>query len=107
LHEMVQMRSSWDQAANDREEVLSSWLSTLVATSASERLQEGKQSSPPPDFSQAWEQLSENDRAGIIRVNASYRGRTELVHILARLAERLQQKLVHLEQQVMEEHHSK
>jgi hypothetical protein len=106
LHEMVQMRSSWDKAPNDSEEVLPSWLDTLVATSAIDRLQEGKKLSPPPDFSQGWEQLSENDRAGIIRVNASYRGRTELVHILARLAERLQQKLCHLEQQAKEEHHS-
>lgn len=106
LHEMVRMRSSWDQGPNDGEEELPSWLGTLVATSAIERLQEGKQLCPPPDFSQAWEQLSENDRAGIIRVNASYRGKTESIHILARLAERLQQRLFRLEQQVKEEHHS-
>jgi hypothetical protein len=100
LHEMVQTRSSWDQALNDREAGPPSWLDTLVATSAIDRLQEGKQLAPPPDFSEAWKQLSDSDRAGIIRVNSSYRGRTELVHILARLVECLQQKLFTLEHSV-------
>ncbi|HTU91145.1 MAG TPA: hypothetical protein VMF69_13790 [Gemmataceae bacterium] len=97
LHEMVQMRSSWDQGLNDREGAWPSWLDTLVATNAIDRLQEGKQLAPPADFSEAWEQLSENDRAGILRVNSSYTGKTELVQILARLVERLQQRIIALE----------
>jgi hypothetical protein len=105
LHEMVQMRSAWDPGPKDGEAEPPSWLDTLVATSAIDRLQEGKQLAPPPDFSEAWKQLSENDRAGIIRVNSSYRGRTEMVHILARLVECLQQKLFTLERSVKGEHH--
>ncbi len=104
LHEMVQMRSSWDQELN-QEGVLPCWIDTLVATSATDRLREGKRLGPPPDFSEGWEKLSESDRAGIIRVNSSYKGRTELVHILARLVERLQQQIVTLERAQREPPH--
>ncbi len=96
LHEMVQFRNKWDQEDNN-EGNLSSWLDSLVATDPVERLEEFKRQEPPTTWSESWSSLNEKERNSIALTNSGYKGRTEMVHILARLVERLQQKIVALE----------
>ncbi len=97
LHEMVQSRTLWDRVPNRTEGDLSSWLDSLTATSALDRLQEAKQMGTPADLSESWGRLNENERSGIVLANSSFKGRTEMIQILARLVERLQQRIVALE----------
>lgn len=97
LHEMVQSRTIWDRQSNGAEDEPSSWLDSLEATSALDRLREAERMGTPPDFSESRGGPKENERSGIVLANANYKGRTEMVHILARLVERLQQRIVALE----------
>ena len=102
LHEMVQSRSTWDREADKSEDAVASWLDSLVATNALDRLQEAKRGGVPPDLSESWNRLSDRERNAILLANSGYKGRTEMVHILARLVERLQQQLVTLERNRLE-----
>jgi hypothetical protein len=97
LHEMVESRRIWDQEPEESGAHSSSWLDSLVATSALDRLQEAKQGGVPPDWSESWGRLSDHERNAIVLANSGYKGRAEMVRILARLVERLQQRIVALE----------
>jgi hypothetical protein len=93
LHEMVQNRSSWQDASP---ELSHFWLDSLVAKGTPERIQELK-ATDSPHLVEAWDQLPQEDRATIIRMAANLQTRVEMCHILARLAEQLQQRVVALE----------
>jgi hypothetical protein len=106
LHEMVQARSAWDRDETAPEGALPSWLDALTATSPLDRLHEARQRGPSPDLAESWSSLSESERRAIQLANSGYQGRTEMVRILARLAERLQQRIVALEQEQGSNDHS-
>jgi hypothetical protein len=97
LHEMVQARSMWDREPKKSGNGLPSWLDSLAATSALDRMQQAKQAGVPPDLSELWDRLSDRERSAIALANSGYQGRTEMVHILARVVECLQQRIVALE----------
>jgi hypothetical protein len=94
LHEIVQKRPEWDQELNDSQAL--SWLGALAAKDTAERIQE-LESNESPELVDSWNRVSDKDRATIIRITANLNSRIEMCHILARLAERLQQQVLALE----------
>lgn len=98
LHEMIQLRKVWDQDLNGSQGSETPWLDRLAATATEKRLQD-TQRNGFPELAACWEKLNEKDRFVISRMVAGFNGRTEMVRILARLAERLQQRVVELGQQ--------
>jgi hypothetical protein len=97
LHQMAQSRTLWDQELNKQEGTSPSWLDSLAATSDLDRLEEAKQWGAPADLAESWDRLSDQERRAIALANSGYKGRTEMVHILARLVEGLQRRIVALE----------
>jgi len=96
LHEIIQQRAAWDQPAQLADAVSTSWLDTLSAKAASSRIQEAG-TAGFSELSESWDHLNQREQSAIIRTIAGFNGRTEMVHILARLVEQLQQQIVHLE----------
>lgn len=94
LHQIVVNRPRWDQEVGP---VPDSWLDSLVAT---DDLQAMQQIDPMahPELAQAWPQLDSEGKKYLQRVLGQATTLHEQVAILARLAERLQQRLVALEQ---------
>ena len=97
LHQMVQARTTWDHERNESEGASPCWLGSLTATSDLDRLEEAEQLGPSPDLAESWDKLNDKVRRGIVLASSGYKGRTEMVHILARLVERLQQRILSLE----------
>jgi hypothetical protein len=91
LHWMIEARTTWDQSSSEQ-----SWLDALTATSIDERLRKAKEQ-PYSELSRNWDKLDDKERFVIQRLIAGLNGRSEQVRILARLAERLQQRVNELE----------
>jgi hypothetical protein len=91
LHWMIEFRSTWDQGSSEP-----SWLDSLTATSIDDRLRSAKQH-VPVGLEKSWDKLDEKERFVIQRLVSTSNGHYEQVRILARLAERLQQRINELE----------
>jgi hypothetical protein len=91
LYEMLQAKGTWNQDATEP-----SWFDPLKATTHDEQLRAVSQQ-PYFELARVWDKLDDRERAAIQRVLANFIGLSERVSILARLAERLQQRVNELE----------
>jgi hypothetical protein len=96
VHEIIQRRSEWDSGGGVGTSGSGSWLDTLSATDAKQRIS-AMQSVTLPDLSRCWSQLTPDEQYYITMSMASANGLCETVKALSRLAECLQQKIVELE----------
>jgi hypothetical protein len=96
VHEMIQRATEWAPSGGVAARGAGSWLDSLTATDAKQRIKE-VQSQIPPDLRRCWSQLTPEEQYYIQMSTASANGLFETVKILSRLAECLQQKIVELE----------
>lgn len=92
--EMVQNLSAWNTANLD-----DSWLKGLAVGSLQEHLERLKNHGSQAGLEQVWESMDEKQRCQAIRRVAQKNRDWEVMKVLARLAERLQQKLLDVESQ--------
>ncbi len=90
LHEMIEKRPEWD--TDDTE----SWLDSLVATEAHQRLREAE-SQMPSEFKQSWPQMTPQEQRHLVVHFASANANWETVKIMSRLLESLQQQVNELQ----------
>jgi hypothetical protein len=96
LHEMVQGRTAWDAERNTADSAESSWLDTMTAKGTLDRIRELEQRGFS-ELAESWDGLTRQERAALVLTSANLHTRIEMCHILARLVERLQQRIVALE----------
>lgn len=92
LHEMIQKRSEWENRDEKGTNGAGTWLDSLRANDDHQRLQQA-QETLPPDLRRCWPLLTAEEQYYIQLSMASANGVFETVKILARLIERLQQKV--------------
>lgn len=98
-HEMVGTRPKWDRDDSSPANGRPSWLAPLSATDEA-ALIEQTQPVTLPELAGCWDRLDPIAQAYVRRVLGNADALYERVQILARLAERLQQKVLELEDQV-------
>lgn len=91
LREMIQARPMWD--SDPREP---SWLDPLAVTGLVDQVREYERFAPP-ELAYHWDQLDDAERRFVQRILANSHTQHDQVRILARLAERLQQRINELE----------
>ncbi len=101
VHEIIEKRSEWDRDHDSLNNGEISWLDSAKARSDEERFQ-AAQAGVVPELSQCWQKLSPKEQQYIQRTFASANGLYESVKILARLADRLQRRVVELEETVLQ-----
>jgi hypothetical protein len=101
LHEMIVNEPQWNPTPKSNQVCSSTWLEPLTATAEEELLNHAR-STPPRELADSWNDLGQSERAYILRLIANLTLVHERSTILARLAERLQQKVVDLEKRLAE-----
>jgi hypothetical protein len=101
VHEMVRTKPLWNIDPKAPATELFSWLGAVSATADPEP-NDPSQDLPPPQLAQSWSKLDSNAQAFVRRRLANADAYYERVLILARLTERLQQKVTELEKRLAE-----
>jgi hypothetical protein len=101
IHQMIENRSEWDRDAKGAAIHEPSWMNSLVAT---DEVQLIKQAQPAslPEFANSWPHLERTAQDYVQRIMGNANALHERVLILARLTERLQQRIVELEERLGE-----
>ena len=95
--EMIQRISDWNTA-----DLTGSWLENVSVCSLVDHVQRIK-SYPPEELKRVWDDLSEKEKAYVRQQAARINQSWEVAKSLAQLAERLQQKVLELEERLKRE----
>ncbi len=96
VHEIIQRRSEWDAPSDRVPSESDSWLDSLKATDAKDRISQ-IHGDLIPELSRCWSHLTPQERYYIQMCLGSANGLSETVKALSRLAECLQQRVIELE----------
>jgi hypothetical protein len=102
LHGMAAKRATWDSGKAPTAGAAPSWLDSLEATDLQELIREAE-ASGLPELAEGWVKLNPKERSAVCRIIAGFNLRSETVQLLARLVERLQQKVLELESEPRKE----
>jgi hypothetical protein len=96
LHQMLEKRSEWDRGNDTAATESNPWFQTLVATDEVELIRKGQPASIP-ELAKSWDRLDPDAKGYIQQLIGNLNALYEKILVLARLAECLQQKIVHME----------
>jgi hypothetical protein len=99
LQDMMANQSTWNPGQGPATPAEAEWVASLPASDPVEHFERAKQI-VMPEFANAWPHLDAQARSAVWRLIGGCNNRSELVVILAKLAERLQQKINALESQL-------
>ena len=102
LHEIIEKQSGWNSEEANTPPPATGWLHSLSATNAEEAIKKAE-SAGMPELADYWDRLDSRERLVLCRLIGGFNRRSEMVKILASLAERLQQRILELENELRKE----
>jgi hypothetical protein len=96
LHQMLEKRSEWDRGNGTGATESNPWFQTLAATDEVELIRQAQPASIP-ELAKSWDRLDPDSKSYIQRLIGNVNALYEKVLALARLAECLQQQIMHRE----------